>query len=56
MSKQGFFSGPCLPVFGLNTGKYGPGKTLYLDTFHAVPGGILNDNPHPSSIWNLSGV
>ena len=35
----GFFSGPYFPVFGLNTdiygpnmGKYGPGKTLYLDT------------------------
>ena len=25
-----------VPVFGLNTGKYGPEKTLYLDIFHAV--------------------
>ena len=25
-----------LPVFGLNTGKYGPEITPYLDTFHAV--------------------
>ena len=24
------------PVFGLNTGKYGPEKTPYLDTFHTV--------------------
>ena len=24
------------PVFGLNTGKYEPEKTPYLDTFHAV--------------------
>ena len=31
------FSGPYFPVFGLNTGKYGPEKTPYLDTFHAVP-------------------
>ena len=23
-------------VFNPNAGKYGPGKTLYLDTFHAV--------------------
>ena len=23
--------------FGLNTGKYGPEKTAYLDTFHALP-------------------
>ena len=31
-----FFSGPSFPVFGLNTGKYGPEKTPYLGTFHAV--------------------
>ena len=31
-----FFSGPYFLIFGLNTGKYGPGKTPYLDTFHAV--------------------
>ena len=40
-----FFSGPFFLVFGLNmeiylfspnTGKYGPEKTLYLDTFQAV--------------------
>ena len=42
VSKYGVFSGPYFPVFGLNifslnTGKYGPGKTPYLDTFHAVP-------------------
>ena len=36
MSKYGFFSGPYFPVFVLNTGKYGPEKTSYLDTFHAV--------------------
>ena len=36
MSKYGVFSGPYFPVFGLNTGKYGPEKTPYLDTFHAV--------------------
>ena len=29
-------SGPYFPVFGLNTGKYGPEITPYLDTFHAV--------------------
>ena len=34
--KYGVFSGPYFPVFGLNTGKYGPEKTSYLDTFHAV--------------------
>ena len=36
MSKYGVFSGPCFPVFSPNTGKYGPAKTPYLDTFHAV--------------------
>ena len=36
VSKYGVFSGPCFPVFGLNTGKYRPGKTPYVDTFHAV--------------------
>ena len=36
MSKYGVFSGPNLPVFGMNTGKYGPEKTPYLNTFHAV--------------------
>ena len=34
--KYRVFSGPYFPVFGLNTGKYGPEKTLYLDTFHAA--------------------
>ena len=36
MSKYGVLSGPYFPVFGLNTGKYGPEKTSYLDTFRAV--------------------
>ena len=31
MSKYGLFSGPYFPVFELNTRKYGPEKTLYLD-------------------------
>ena len=31
------FSGPYFPAFfSPNAGKYGPEKTLYLDTFHAV--------------------
>ena len=30
------FSGWYFPVFGLNTGKYGPEKTPYLVIFHAV--------------------
>ena len=36
MSKYGVFSGPYNPVFSPNTGKYGPEKTTYLDTFHTV--------------------
>ena len=36
VSKYGVISGPYFPVFGLNTGKYGPEITAYLDTFHAL--------------------
>ena len=35
-SKNGVFSGPYFPVFSSNTGKYVPGKTPYLDTYHSV--------------------
>ena len=35
MCKYRVSSVPHFPVFGLNTGKYGPKKTPYLDTFHA---------------------
>ena len=35
-SKYGVISGPYFPVFGQNTGKYGPEITPYLATFHAV--------------------
>ena len=30
------FSGPYFPVFGLNTGKYGPENPPYLDICYAV--------------------
>ena len=36
VSKYGVFSGPYFPVFGMNTGQYGPEKTPYLDIFRAV--------------------
>ena len=36
MFQYGVISGPYFSVFGLNTGKYGPEITPYLDTFHAV--------------------
>ena len=35
VSKYGVISGPYFPVFGLNTGKYGPEITSYLDRFDA---------------------
>ena len=47
-----FFSGPHIFAFGLNTetygecgnaGKYGPEKTPYLDSFHAVMDSITID-------------
>ena len=34
--KYGVIFGPYFPVFGLDAGKYGPEKTPYLNTFHAV--------------------
>ena len=36
MSEYRVFSDPYFPVFGRNTGKYGPEKAPYLDTFYAV--------------------
>ena len=36
MSKYWDFSGPYFPVFAMNTEKYGPEKTLYLGSLHAV--------------------
>ena len=36
VSKCGVFSGPYFPVFSPNKGKYGPEKTLYLDTIPTV--------------------
>ena len=42
VSKYGVISGPYFPIFGLNTGKYGPEKTPYLDTFYAVISGKMN--------------
>ena len=36
VSKYGVFSGPYFPVFSPGAGKCRPGKTPYLDTFHAL--------------------
>ena len=46
-SKYGVISGPGFAVFGLNTGKYEPEISPYLDTFHAV---ILADSNKVSLI------
>ena len=35
-SNTEFFAGPYFPVFSTNTGKYGPEKTPYLDTFNST--------------------
>ena len=43
-----YFSGRNFPVFGLNTEKYVPEKTPYLDSFYSV-----NDINHNMKIkWN----
>ena len=44
LSKYGIFSGPYLPEFSPNTGKYGPGKTPHFDTFHAVDNTSVEGN------------
>ena len=36
VSKYVVIFGPYFPVFGLNTGKYKPGISTYLDTFYAM--------------------
>ena len=46
--KYEVISGSYFPVFGLNTGKYRPEITPYLDTFHAVN---VKTNRMVSSKW-----
>ena len=46
MSKYGVFLGPLFPVFRMNTGKYGPEKTPYLDTFYAMNESIKDQLYH----------
>ena len=51
----GVFSGPYFPIYGLNTGKYGPEKTPYLNTFHVVPGYLkaaTYTNTDQTRFWN----
>ena len=42
MCTCGVFCGQYFHVLGLNTEKYGPEKTPYLDTFHAVDKEFFN--------------
>ena len=48
VSKYEVFSGPYFPVFSPNTEKYGPEKTPYMDTFHAVLLEIINTRHMPT--------
>ena len=52
MSKYGVFSGPYFPLFSPNTGKYGPEKTPYLDTFHTVLATVLNPSMYNVPKWS----
>ena len=55
VSKYGVFSGPYFPAFGLNTGKYGPEKTPYLDSFHTVSKTVLSFlEEFYNAGWNLA--
>ena len=42
VSKYGVLFGPYFPLFSPDTGKYGPEKTRYFDTFHTVIDGPIN--------------
>ena len=46
------FTSRHIPLFSPNAGKYGLGKTLYLDTFHAVmvPIDFFHDFIYPVEI------
>ena len=48
------FSGPYFPVFRTNTGKYGPEKTPYLDTFHAVRSFLKSIRQLPVWPWQYT--
>ena len=53
MFKYRVFSGPYFPAFRLNTERYGPKKTLYLDTFHSVIGQGYSGQKTFTSLMNL---
>ena len=51
MSKYGVFSGPYFPVFGLNTGTYGPENTPFLDTLYLIVISSALDDPFLCWMW-----
>ena len=62
MSNYGVFAGPYCPALGLNNtkhlsvfspnaGKYGPEKTPYLDSFHAVKSALISDYENIFAYW-----
>ena len=54
VSRYEIFSGPYFPVFRTNTGKYGPEKTPYLDTFHAVRSFLKSIRQLPVWPWKYT--
>ena len=51
--KNGVFSGPYFPVFGLNSGKFAPKKTPYLDTFQGVNLSVTRFSSVSESVRNI---
>ena len=47
------FCGPNFPVFGLNTVKYAPKKTPYLDTFQTVSLSVIKISSVSESVRNI---
>ena len=54
VSRYEVFSGPYFPAFRTNTGKYGPKKTPYLDTFHAVRSFLKSIRQFPVWPWKYT--
>ena len=51
-----FFSGPYFAVFGTNTGKYGPEKTPYLDTFNSFYFPLFIKKPYTNRRGEVSEI
>ena len=54
--KCGVISSQYFSAFGLNTAKYGPEITPYLDTFHAVYGMFIKNIPVENSVYSKQNV